>query len=59
LIFFGKVMSGLGFLTGIGFKPGTAVLTLGAAGFIGVVASALPAWSASRLQVIEALRRQE
>jgi putative ABC transport system permease protein len=59
LIVFGKAMSGLGFLTGIGFKPGTAVLTLGAAGLIGVVASALPAWNAGRLQVVEALRRQE
>jgi len=59
LIAFGKFMSGLGFLTGIGFKPGTAALTLGSAGIIGVIASALPAWSAGRLQVVEALRRQE
>jgi len=59
LIVFGKVMSGLGFLTGIGFKPGTAAVTLGAAGLIGVMASALPAWNAARLQVVEALRRQE
>ena len=59
LIAFGKFMSGLGFLTGIGFKAGTAALTLGSAGIIGVLASALPAWSAGRLQVVEALRRQE
>ncbi|MFL5443361.1 MAG: ABC transporter permease [Myxococcales bacterium] len=59
LILFGRVMSGLGFLTGIGFKPGTAALTLGSAGLIGVAASALPAWTAGRLPVVEALRRQE
>jgi putative ABC transport system permease protein len=59
LIVFGKVMSGLGFLTGIGFKPTTAALTLGSAGLIGVVASAFPAWTAGRLPVVEALRRQE
>ena len=59
LIAFGKFMSGLGFLTGIGFKPGMAALTLGSAGIIGVIASALPAWGAGRLQVVEALRRQE
>ena len=58
LILFGK-FSGLGFLTGIGLKPATAALTLGLAGIIGITASALPAWNAGRLQVVEALRRQE
>jgi len=58
LIAFGK-FSGLGFLTGIGLRPATAALTLGLAGIIGVIASALPAWNAARLQVVEALRRQE
>ena len=59
LILFGKVMSGMGFLTGVGFKPGTAALTLGSAGLIGALASALPAWTAARMQVVDALRRQE
>ena len=58
LILFGK-FSGLGFLTGIGLKPATAALTLGLAGIIGITASALPAWNAGRLQLVEALRRQE
>jgi putative ABC transport system permease protein len=59
LILFGKLMSGMGFLTGVGFKPGTAALTLGSAGLIGALASALPAWNAGRMQVVDALRRQE
>ena len=59
LIGFGKALSSLGFLTGIGFKPGTATLTLGCAAIIGALASAIPAWQASRMQVVNALRRQE
>jgi putative ABC transport system permease protein len=59
LIGFGKLVSGMGFLTGVGFKPGTAALTLGSAGLIGALASALPAWNAGRMQVVDALRRQE
>ena len=56
---FGKALSSLGFLTGITFKPGTALLTLVLAAVIGAVASALPAWQAGRMQVVDALRRQE
>ncbi len=59
LIGFGKVLSSLGFLTGIGFKPGTAALTLGCAAAIGALASAFPAWQAGRMEVVDALRRQE
>ncbi len=59
LMGFGKALSSLGFLTGITFKPGTAILTLGLAAVIGALASALPAWQASRMEVVNALRRQE
>ena len=59
LIGFGKALSSLGFLTGIGFKLGTALLTLLCAAVIGALASALPAWQAGRMQVVNALRRQE
>ena len=59
LIGFGKALSSLGFLTGISFKPGTAALTLGCAAVIGALASAIPAWQAGRMQVVNALRRQE
>ena len=56
---FGKALSSLGFLTGITFKPSTAILTLGLAAIIGALASALPAWQAGRMEVVNALRRQE
>jgi putative ABC transport system permease protein len=59
LIGFGKAMSSIGFLTGVGFNIRTAALTVGCAGLIGCLASAFPAWSAGRMQVVEALRRQE
>ena len=59
LIGFGKALSSLGFLTGLGFAPGTAALTLGLAAAIGALASAIPAWQAGRMAVVDALRRQE
>jgi len=59
LIGFGKALSSLGFLTGISFKPGTAALTVVCAAVIGALASAFPAWQAGRMQVVNALRRQE
>jgi putative ABC transport system permease protein len=59
LIGFGKALSSLGFLSGISFKPGTAALTVGCAAVIGALASAFPAWQAGRMQVVNALRRQE
>ena len=59
LIGFGKLLSSIGFLTGVGFNLRTAALTIGCAGLIGALASALPAWTAGRMPVVEALRRQE
>jgi len=59
LIGFGKALSSLGFLTGISFKPGTAALTVACAAAIGALASAFPAWQAGRMEVVNALRRQE
>jgi putative ABC transport system permease protein len=59
LIGFGKALSSLGFLTGIGFKLGTAAVTLACAAVIGALASAIPAWQAGRMEVVNALRRQE
>jgi putative ABC transport system permease protein len=56
---FGKALSSLGFLTGITFKPGTALFTLALATVIGALASVLPAWQAGRMEVVNALRRQE
>ena len=59
LIGFGRMLSSIGFLTGVGFNLRTAALTIGCAGLIGALASALPAWTAGRMQVVDALRRQE
>ena len=56
---FGKVMSNMGFLSGITFQFSTGALTVLVALAIGAAASALPAWSASQMGVVDALRRQE
>ena len=56
---FGKALSDFGFLSGLGFDPLTASITLGAALLIGALASAIPAFGAARMPVVAALRRQE
>jgi ABC-type antimicrobial peptide transport system permease subunit len=56
---FGKAMNQFGFLSGLGFSTTTGVLALGFSTVIGLVAAALPAFSTSRMDVVEALRRQE
>jgi len=56
---FGKAMAEFGFLAGLGFKPLTGAIAVVLATAIGFVASAIPAWSAARMEVVSALRRQE
>ncbi len=56
---FGKALAQMGFLAGMGFKLDTALLTLASATAIGALASLWPALSASRMDVVTALRRQE
>jgi putative ABC transport system permease protein len=56
---FGRVMASMGFLSNMGFKLDTAILTVGTATVLGALASAWPAWSAGRMDVVTALRRQE
>jgi putative ABC transport system permease protein len=56
---FGQMMSSMGFLANMGFKLDTAILTIGTATVLGALASAWPAWSAGRMDVVTALRRQE
>lgn len=56
---FGRALSSMGFLAGLSFNPLTALLTVLAATLIGALASAWPAWSASNMSVVDALRRQE
>jgi putative ABC transport system permease protein len=59
LIGFGKALSNLGFLSGLGFQMSTALTTLFFAAAIGAGASAVPGWSAARIAIVDALRRQE
>ncbi len=56
---FGKVVEGFGFLVGLRFRWDTGLLTVSATFAIGALASAIPAWSASKMEVVAALRRQE
>ena len=49
----------MGFLTNLGLKLPTAIATVVAAAAIGAAASAGPAIQAARLNIVEALRRQE
>ena len=56
---FGKVMADFGFLSGLGFSPQTGLLAVGLSTIIGLFASAIPAFVASRIEVVDALRRQE
>ena len=56
---FGRMLSGMGFLAGLGFKPTTAIVTIAVSTCIGGLASAYPAWAASKMNVVDALRRQE
>jgi putative ABC transport system permease protein len=56
---FGRTMAEFGFLSGLTFDLKTASLALACSAAIGFLASALPAWSAARMEVVNALRRQE
>jgi putative ABC transport system permease protein len=56
---FGAFLSEMGFLAGVTFKPLTGLLTILGSMLIGTLASAAPAWTASRIEVVSALRRQE
>ena len=55
----GAVLEGFGFLSGVRFSAMTGALTLGSTLGIGLAASAVPAWSGSKMEVVAALRRQE
>ena len=55
----GAMLEGFGFLTGVRFSLLTGVLTMGSTIGIGLAASAVPAVSGSKMEVVAALRRQE
>lgn len=46
-----------GFIPGLSVSPGTILLTTGIAAAVGLASGAIPAWQASRLNVVQALRR--
>jgi putative ABC transport system permease protein len=48
-----------GWLANIQLQPGAIGLALAAAVLLGTTASALPAWRAGRLNIVDALRRVE
>jgi putative ABC transport system permease protein len=56
---FGKFMASMGFLSGLSVKLPTAIATVAVAGLIGALASAMPAVQAARMEIVNALRRQE
>jgi putative ABC transport system permease protein len=56
---FGRALAEFGFLVGLRAKPLTSSLAVVLATSIGFLASAIPAWSAARMEVVNALRRQE
>jgi putative ABC transport system permease protein len=59
LIGFGQAMAQFGFLSNIGFKAPTALATVLVSAALGAAASAFPATQAARLNIVDALRRQE
>jgi putative ABC transport system permease protein len=59
LLGFGRAMAQFGFLSNVGFKPATGIITVVVAAAIGAAASAFPAVQSARMPIVEALRRQE
>jgi putative ABC transport system permease protein len=55
----GRVAASIGFLSNVSYTLPTAALTVAIAALIGAAASALPAVQAARMEIVNALRRQE
>jgi len=55
----GKTAASIGFLSNVSYTLPTAALTVAIAALIGAAASALPAVQAARMEIVNALRRQE
>jgi len=55
----GKFAASIGFLSNVSYTPITALATAVVAASIGAAASALPAVQAARMEIVNALRRQE
>ena len=46
----------MGFTNGMAMTPGVIAVCVAMAAFVGLVSSLFPAWSASRISIVEALR---
>jgi putative ABC transport system permease protein len=55
----GKFIAGMGFLSNVTYTPSIALATILVAALIGALASAAPAAQAARMEIANALRRQE
>jgi putative ABC transport system permease protein len=55
----GRLAASIGFLSNVSYTLPTAALTVAIAALIGAAASALPAVQAARMEIVNALRRQE
>jgi ABC-type antimicrobial peptide transport system permease subunit len=55
----GKFAASIGFLSNVSYTLTTAVATALVAAMIGAASSALPAVQAARMEIVNALRRQE
>ena len=55
----GRFAAGVGFLSNVSYTPSTAAMTVGVATVLGAAAAALPAVQAARMEIVNALRRQE
>ena len=55
----GRMAASIGFLSNVSYTLPTAAMTVAIAALIGAAASALPAVQAARMEIVNALRRQE
>jgi putative ABC transport system permease protein len=55
----GRFAAGVGFLSNVSYTTSTAAMTVGVATVLGAAAAALPAVQAARMEIVNALRRQE
>ena len=55
----GRAAASIGFLSNVSYTLPTAAMTVAIAALIGAAASALPAVQAARMEIVNALRRQE
>jgi len=55
----GRTAASIGFLSNVSYTTTTAVATVAVATILGAVAAALPAVQAARMEIVNALRRQE